>query len=91
MEGKPTYLVPSITTEAALDTCLREKVGLFAVEGPIYHMQHILEHIAIVGYELIDYPDMDFCLCRYVRSGSCFDMEQYDIIYFYLGRNGTNK
>ena len=91
MEGKPSYLVPSVTTEAALELCLREKVGLFAVEGPLFLHSDVYHRISLSGYEVNAYPTRDLYLCRCVRDEDRFDMERYDIVYFFANHDGTNK
>ena len=91
MEGKRSYLVPSVTTEAALDICLRERVGLFAVEGPLFLFPEIDRILSLAGYEVSEYPAGDFYICKCVRDEDRFDMEQYDIVYYHVDRNGMNK
>ena len=91
MDGKTSYIVPSVTTVSALEMCIRENVGLFAVEGPLFSMPDICSRMIMEGYMAVTYPEKGLIICRCIREGYSFDADRYDIGYYPLGWGGEDE
>ena len=90
MEEKRRYIAVAVTTEEALEICIKERVLLFCVENPIYSMlrQSIMKNEKLSDYEFDDHEDKEILLVKKVRGEPRFDDAHYVPYYLPLTWEG---